>query len=287
MERALQYKDNDAENIAKGLEMIMKSFSDTLSKMGVSEIEALGKTFDPNLHNAVMHIEDENYGEKYLESLTTEVLEGVNILTYMPYIKDLWSYVQGYSVDRADLTIFEKLIDSLNGLFSDTKSGWAKARALTESISTIFGLPVRNVLRDAEALFNVTKGIIEPPEETDGAGAAAIKGLRSASPKIMKNVYKLPEKKPTRSPIIEATESEDFSSIKDIIRDEMASGKTESEAKSALRSRMTSYYKPLYLEAYASGDTTEMARIRKILARSGLYGKTDDVIETAKNWIKK
>ena len=63
MERALQYKDNDAENIAKGLEMIMKSFSDTLSKMGVSEIEALGNTFDPNLHNAVMHIEDDNYGE--------------------------------------------------------------------------------------------------------------------------------------------------------------------------------------------------------------------------------
>jgi hypothetical protein len=157
--------------------------------------------------------EDENYGEKYLESLTAEVLEGVNILTYMPYIKDIWSYFQGYSVDRADLTVFEKLIDSLNGLFSDTKSGWAKARALTESISTIFGLPVRNVLRDAEALFNVTKGIVEPPEETDGAGAAAIKGLRSASPKIMREAYKLPEKKPTRSPIIEATESEDFSSV--------------------------------------------------------------------------
>jgi hypothetical protein len=67
----------------------------------------------------------------------------------------------------------------------------------------------------------------------------------------------------------------------------MESGKTESEAKSALRSRMTSYYKPLYVEAYASGDTAEMARIRKILARSGLYGKTDDVIETAKNWLKK
>ena len=63
MERALQYKDNDAENIAKGLEMIMKSFSETLAKMGVSEIEALGKQFDPNLHNAVMHVDDEAYGE--------------------------------------------------------------------------------------------------------------------------------------------------------------------------------------------------------------------------------
>ena len=63
MERALQYKDNDSENIAKGLEMIMKSFSDTLAKMGVSEIEALGRPFDPTLHNAVMHVDDEAFGE--------------------------------------------------------------------------------------------------------------------------------------------------------------------------------------------------------------------------------
>ena len=63
MERALQYKDNDSENIAKGLEMIMKSFSETLTKMGVSEIEAIGKPFDPNFHNAVMHVDDEAYGE--------------------------------------------------------------------------------------------------------------------------------------------------------------------------------------------------------------------------------
>ncbi|MBO5415117.1 MAG: nucleotide exchange factor GrpE [Clostridia bacterium] len=63
MERALQYKDTENENITRGLEMIMKSFIDALTKMGVSEIEALGKPFDPNLHNAVMHIDDEAYGE--------------------------------------------------------------------------------------------------------------------------------------------------------------------------------------------------------------------------------
>ena len=65
MERALQYRDTqgDADNMAKGLEMIMKSFSESLSKMGVSEIKALGETFDPNLHNAIMHIDDEQFGE--------------------------------------------------------------------------------------------------------------------------------------------------------------------------------------------------------------------------------
>jgi hypothetical protein len=50
---------------------------------------------------------------------------------------------------------------------------------------------------------------------------------------------------------------------------------------------MTSYYKPLYIEANEARDAAEMARIRKILARSGLYGKADDVIATTKNWLKK
>lgn len=65
MERALQYKDAQSgdDNMAKGLEMIMKSFAESLTKMGVSEIEALGKTFDPNLHNAIMHVDDEQFGE--------------------------------------------------------------------------------------------------------------------------------------------------------------------------------------------------------------------------------
>ncbi len=53
----------DAEALKKGLELTLKSFRDTLEKMGVKEIEAQGKAFDPNLHNAVMHVEDEAYGE--------------------------------------------------------------------------------------------------------------------------------------------------------------------------------------------------------------------------------
>ena len=53
----------EAEALKKGLELTLKSFRDTLAKMGVTEIEAKGQIFDPNLHNAVMHVEDEAYGE--------------------------------------------------------------------------------------------------------------------------------------------------------------------------------------------------------------------------------
>ena len=44
--------------------MIYNQVTDTLKKLGLEEIEALNLTFDPNLHEAVMHVEDENYKEK-------------------------------------------------------------------------------------------------------------------------------------------------------------------------------------------------------------------------------
>lgn len=48
---------------ANGMEMIYKQLLKNLEDAGVKPIEAVGKPFDPNFHNAVMHIEDENLGE--------------------------------------------------------------------------------------------------------------------------------------------------------------------------------------------------------------------------------
>ena len=73
----------DAEGLAKGLELTLKSFRDTLEKMGVKEIEALGKTFDPNFHNAVFHVEDENYGEgEIVEVLMKGYTKGDKVIRY-------------------------------------------------------------------------------------------------------------------------------------------------------------------------------------------------------------
>ena len=65
LERAAQYNTEDSAEtpMGKGLELTLKSFVETLSKLGIAEIEALGKEFDPNVHNAVMHVEDEIAGE--------------------------------------------------------------------------------------------------------------------------------------------------------------------------------------------------------------------------------
>ena len=62
LERALK-QDTADEAYKKGVEMTMTQLKEVLSKLGIQEIPALGETFDPNLHNAVMHVEDENAGE--------------------------------------------------------------------------------------------------------------------------------------------------------------------------------------------------------------------------------
>ncbi len=62
LERAMKQETSD-EAYKKGVEMTMNQLKEVFAKLGVTEIEAEGKPFDPNLHNAVMHIEDENLGE--------------------------------------------------------------------------------------------------------------------------------------------------------------------------------------------------------------------------------
>ena len=62
LERALKQGTED-EAYRKGVEMIMTQFCTTLEKLGVTPIECLGEKFDPTMHNAVMHVDDEEKGE--------------------------------------------------------------------------------------------------------------------------------------------------------------------------------------------------------------------------------
>lgn len=61
-ERAMQTECSD-EAFKKGIDMIFQSFIKTMHDLSVEEIGKEGEPFNPDLHNAVMHVEDENYGE--------------------------------------------------------------------------------------------------------------------------------------------------------------------------------------------------------------------------------
>ena len=63
-ERAFDHiTEEERTPFEEGIEMIYKQLMETLEKLGVTPMDAVGKEFDPNFHNAVIHVEDENAGE--------------------------------------------------------------------------------------------------------------------------------------------------------------------------------------------------------------------------------
>jgi hypothetical protein len=341
--------------------------------------------------------EDETYTEKYLGSLTSELVDGFNPLTYIPFVKDIWSIMQGYDVERSDMSVVSNLWETIEGLFNEDKSGWEKVADTAGAVSSLFGIPLKNIIRDGKGVYNLFETLTSDTPTT-GAGisesvgealtssiplwdrlhesdsnsdklyeailsgdqayidrvkgrfedekaieAAMRQGLRDNDSRIKEaaqaryegdiaeytriakeiiaegyfsqdivvgainaeiNAIKRDEKteeEPTEekdevtsiysgSDVNSAFENGDEALAKEIIADlietKVANGMEEKNAKSSVRSSMTSYWKPLYKEAYQRGDTEEMARIRRILYSSGLYGTVNDVVKTAQNWLK-
>ena len=69
LERAVATEGDEDSPHKKGLEMIFHQYQEILKKLGVTEIEAQGAPFDPEKHNAVMHIDDENFGENVVSQV--------------------------------------------------------------------------------------------------------------------------------------------------------------------------------------------------------------------------
>lgn len=67
LERA-SLAEGDVDDLKKGIDMVVKGFKDSLSKLGIEEIDSTG-TFDPNLHNAVMHEENTELGENVISEV--------------------------------------------------------------------------------------------------------------------------------------------------------------------------------------------------------------------------
>lgn len=69
IERALSQENAGAEDMRKGVEMINAQIKAAFEKLGIEETGAVGESFDPNLHNAVAHIDDENLGENVISAV--------------------------------------------------------------------------------------------------------------------------------------------------------------------------------------------------------------------------
>ena len=69
IERALAIQNADGDTMKKGLEMISKQFDESFTKLGITQIGVVGESFDPELHNAVSHIDNEELGDSVISAV--------------------------------------------------------------------------------------------------------------------------------------------------------------------------------------------------------------------------
>lgn len=121
--------------------------------------------------------EDETFLEKYMSRFVTEVIDGINPLTYIPFVKDIWSALQGYDIERSDMTLITSFIGSLQQLVKvaakDTsnmsedeltvhkKAVTEAILGITDTLASLTGLPVKNIRRDINGVINGIKTLVE------------------------------------------------------------------------------------------------------------------------------
>ena len=96
--------------------------------------------------------EDKSYIEKYLGDLVSNSLSELSLFAKIPYLRDLKSLYDGYNIERQDTAVFADLIEAIKATGSESKTPMEKIRKLAEAAANIFGVPLKNVLRDAEAI---------------------------------------------------------------------------------------------------------------------------------------
>ena len=120
--------------------------------------------------------EDETYIEKYIGTFSGQALDSLNPAAYIPFIKDIVSIVQGYDVERSDMSVISDLWKAWENLSNDNVSTYRKVEGFASSIAQIFGLPLKNIMRDVRGIYQTVDSFVNG-QQTTGAGIGyAIKG---------------------------------------------------------------------------------------------------------------
>ena len=120
--------------------------------------------------------EDETYWEKYIGTLSGQALDSLNPAGYIPFIKDIMSIVQGYDVERSDMAVISDLWKAWENLSKDYISPYRKVEGFVGSVAQIFGLPVKNIMRDARGIYQTVDSFVNGQQTTKAGIGYAVKG---------------------------------------------------------------------------------------------------------------
>ena len=229
--------------------------------------------------------DDEDWIVKYGQAFVGNVIDELLPFNKLPYMSEFYEFAKGilskFGVDtygNPTQTVVAQLYDTLTKsieILYDKVSGektgytpYASIYKLIQTVAGLTGIPAATATREVITVWNNTAGALNPNLK--------VRTYESSTTKQELAEYKF-DKGDTAS--VKTT-------VKKMTDEKVKSGKTEKEAKSAVRSSFTSSYKPEYMEAFKNKDYEEMNRIRKFLHATGLYGTLSELDETLAKWRK-
>lgn len=225
--------------------------------------------------------EEKTLLEKYLSSATTEVTDGLNPLTYIPFIKDVYSLLQGYKVERTDMALFKDVVDAIDNFFNvldpEAYEGMSKKEIakhiydnsvpLLTSICDMFGLPVGNILRDVKSIV-INDNVPMSQTSSSGIGYAFKEGAVSALPKIIGKVVGTDSKQDKLYDAIVSGDTAYIDRLKSGYKDDKA---YETAVRKALRENDPRIKEAA--EARIGGNIAEYSRIVKEIKAEGFFSQ--------------
>ena len=230
--------------------------------------------------------DDESYIDKYFQAVGGGLVDELNPLNLIPFARDLVTIIQGYDIDRADMTLFKDLWDAITKLDSDKISDYRKVENVVGSIGNIFGLPVRNIMRDVRTAYNSAVSAFRPSSRSVGeALTEGITGKEITDLDRYETLYDKEDLRGTKDLIKQMIEKEREKLLaKGEDQYEINSkgqNKVNATARANVHNKFSNRYREQYKEAYKNRDTVTVAKIKTRLSLTGLY---DDLDKTLEEW---
>ena len=104
--------------------------------------------------------DDRKLSEKYLSEFASRAIDSVNPLTMIPYVSDVWSMLNGYDIERTDLSVVKDVIDYTTSFIGkafdpEKANSWRDYENFFGTIANLTGIPAKNVSRDARRIRNL------------------------------------------------------------------------------------------------------------------------------------
>lgn len=114
--------------------------------------------------------EDKAFIKKWSSNFAEALESDLNPLNSLPFARDIMSAIEGWDVERPDMTLIAELVTSIKRML-DGEPTLDDSLNLTGSVGNFFGIPLKNVIREIESVITVVDDIFDDVKPTDVSGA--------------------------------------------------------------------------------------------------------------------